>query len=115
MSFIAAIKTCFSKYADFSGRASLAEFWWFFLFTSLSNIVLNKVSIFLGLLFMLAVLIPALAVGARRLHDTDKSALFLLLWLLPVIGWIIVLVLMAMGPREPNRFGSASNLPAEVV
>ena len=45
--------------------------------------------------------------GARRLHDIDKSGWWLLLWFLPLIGWIILLVWAAQEGREPNRFGSA--------
>jgi uncharacterized membrane protein YhaH (DUF805 family) len=59
-------------------------------------------------LFSLAVLLPSLAVGARRLHDVDKSAWFLLLWLIPLIGWIVLIVLATQEGKEPNRFSSAA-------
>ncbi|MDP2134851.1 MAG: DUF805 domain-containing protein [Sulfuritalea sp.] len=104
MTFGESIKTCFSKYAEFNGRASRSEFWWWFLFTFLATAAAEIVSENLSALFSLAVLLPSLAVGARRLHDTDRSAWFLLLWFLPIIGWIILLVWAVQAAKEPNRF-----------
>jgi uncharacterized membrane protein YhaH (DUF805 family) len=91
MTFQEAIKICFQKYADFSGRAKRPEFWWFALFTFLASIILGVVSSMLSGLFSLAVLIPSLAVGARRLHDIGRSGWWQLIWLVPVIGWIIMI------------------------
>ncbi|MFY9329251.1 MAG: DUF805 domain-containing protein [Georgfuchsia sp.] len=107
MTFGEAISTCFSKYADFDGRASRAEFWWFFLFTFLASAAAGIVSQTLSALFSLGVLLPSLAVGARRLHDTDRSGWFLLLWLIPLIGWIVLLVWTVQEGKEPNRFSSS--------
>ncbi len=107
MTFGESIKACFSKYAAFDGRAVRSEFWWFALFTFLVSAGAGMVSQTLSGLFSLAVLLPSLAVGARRLHDIDKSGWWLLLWFLPLIGWIILLVWAAQEGREPNRFGSA--------
>lgn len=104
MTFGESISACFSKYATFDGRASRSEFWWFFLFTFLASAALGIVSDKLSGLFSLAVLLPSLAVGARRLHDTDRSAWFLLLWFIPIIGWIILIIWAAQEAREPNRF-----------
>jgi uncharacterized membrane protein YhaH (DUF805 family) len=59
-------------------------------------------------LFSLGVLLPSLAVGARRLHDTDRSAWFLLLWFVPFIGWIILIVWAIQEGKEPNRYSSAT-------
>jgi uncharacterized membrane protein YhaH (DUF805 family) len=91
MTFQEAIKMCFQKYADFSGRAKRPEFWWFALFTFLASMILGVVSSMLSGLFSLAVLIPSLAVGARRLHDIGRSGWWQLIWLVPVIGWIIMI------------------------
>ncbi|MDA8259800.1 MAG: DUF805 domain-containing protein [Betaproteobacteria bacterium] len=104
MTFGESIKTCFSKYAEFNGRASRSEFWWWFLFTFLVSAGAGMVSETLSGLFSLAVLLPGLAVGARRLHDTDRSAWFLLLWFIPIIGWIVLLVWAVQEAKEPNRF-----------
>lgn len=116
MGFVDAIKTCFSKYVDFKGRARRPEYWWWVLFNVLVSIVLGLVDLALaavhvpGVLSNLASLVfllPSLAVGVRRLHDTDRSGWWLLLWLIPLIGWIIVIVFLCQrGTDGPNRFGS---------
>lgn len=99
-----AVKTCFSKYVDFEGRASRAEFWWWFLFTVLTSLLISAVAPGLVGLFSLATLLPSLAVGARRLHDTNRSAWFLLLWWVPIVGWIVLIIWAVQQPKEPNRF-----------
>jgi len=104
MNFGDAIRTCFSKYATFDGRASRSEFWWWLLFTVLASAGASILSDKLSALFSLAVLLPSLAVGARRLHDTDRSAWFLLLWCIPFIGWLVLLVWAVQEGKEPNRF-----------
>lgn len=104
MTFGDSIGTCFSKYATFDGRASRSEFWWWFLFTLLASAGASIFSDKLSALFSLVVLLPSLAVGARRLHDTDRSGWFLLLWLIPLIGWLILLVWATQESKEPNRF-----------
>jgi uncharacterized membrane protein YhaH (DUF805 family) len=107
MTFGESIRACFSKYATFEGRASRSEYWWFFLFTFLASAATGIVSEALSGLFSLAVLLPSLAVGARRLHDVDRSGWFLLLWFIPIIGWIVLVIWMTQAGKEPNRFGSA--------
>ncbi len=104
MTFGESISTCFSKYATFDGRASRSEYWWFALFTFLVSVAAGMVSETFSGLFSLAVLLPSLAVGARRLHDINKSGWFLLLWLIPIIGWIVLLVWATQDGKEPNRF-----------
>jgi len=117
MDFGQSISTCLSKYATFSGRASRSEYWWFVLFSVLVSFGTQFLDIFLGLFLLnliasLALLLPSLAVGVRRLHDTDRSGWWLLLLLIPVIGWIVVLVFNCMrGTVGPNRFGE-DPLPA---
>jgi uncharacterized membrane protein YhaH (DUF805 family) len=107
MTFGESISTCFSKYATFEGRAARSEYWWWFLFVLLVSAATGMISETISGLFSLAVLLPGLAVGARRLHDTDHSGWFLLLWLIPVIGWIILLVWLVQEGKEPNRFSTA--------
>lgn len=91
MNFQESIKTCFSKYTDFEGRAKRPEFWWFVLFTLIASLILGVISDALSGIFSLLVLLPSLAVGARRLHDIGKSGWWQLLWLIPVIGWIVLI------------------------
>ncbi len=104
MTFGESIKTCFSKYADFSGRASRSEYWWWFLFLVLGTIAASIVNDTVSGLFSLATVLPSLAVGCRRLHDIDKSGWFQLLNLIPVIGWVILIYWAVQEGKEPNRF-----------
>lgn len=108
MTFAESISTCFKKYATFDGRATRSEYWWFFLFTFLVSGALSIVSEAFSGVFSLGVLLPSLAVGVRRLHDIDKSGWFLLLWFIPIIGWIILIVWAIQEGKEPNRFSSAA-------
>ncbi len=97
MNFGEAVKTCFRKYFDFSGRAMRSEYWWFYLFTILGSIVLSIVDLLvfgaeaadsfspLSSLFSLAVLLPTLAVAARRLHDTNRSGWWQLMPIAPLL------------------------------
>ena len=105
MTFADAIKTCFSKYADFSGRACREEFWYFALFTLLGSLVLSMIDNTASMVFSLVTLIPSTAAASRRLHDTNRSGWLQLLWLVPLIGWIIVVIFMAQDAKEPNQFG----------
>lgn len=104
MTFGDSIRSCFSKYAMFDGRAPRAEYWWWLLFTVLASAGAGIVSDKLSALFSLAVLLPSLAVGARRLHDTNRSGWFLLLWFVPLIGWLVLWLWAMQEGREPNRF-----------
>lgn len=88
MSMIESVTTCLKKYADFSGRASRSEYWYFWLLYFIVDVA-SRVSVHmipLYLLFVLvelALIIPLLAVSARRLHDTNRSAWWMLL---PVVN-----------------------------
>jgi uncharacterized membrane protein YhaH (DUF805 family) len=92
MTFTESIQTCFSKYADFNGRATKSEFWWWVLFVFLATFAANVLSEKLGILFSIGTLLPYIAVTARRLHDTNRSGWWQLIGLIPVIGWIIMIV-----------------------
>jgi len=115
MNFSQAVSTCLRKYVDFSGRASRPEFWWFFLFQIIVMVVTGMVSDVLNGIAGLALLLPALSVGARRLHDIGKSAWFLLLGLIPVLGFLILLYWCVQPSEGPNVYGppeSAPDVPA---
>ncbi|MFC6282645.1 MULTISPECIES: DUF805 domain-containing protein [Polaromonas] len=90
MNFGQAISTCFSKYATFSGRASRSEFWWFMLFEVILLGVTSAISDILYGIVALALVLPVLAVGARRLHDIGRTGWWQLLSL-TIIGSLVLL------------------------
>ena len=108
-SFPTAIRRGFRKFASFSGRSSRSEFWWWALLVSALWLVLGSALVFAwsstvdqgfvvlvaGTAVVVACLLPTLAVAVRRLHDTGRSGWFLLIALVPVLGWLVVLVLLA--------------------
>lgn len=118
--FPGAIRRALKKYADFSGRASRSEFWWWVLAVYVVNIILSAIrnavdggsmnagGTTIGIiitLFSLAVLVPYLAVFWRRLHDTNRSGGWFFLGLIPIIGTIILIVWLASAPKpEGQRF-----------
>lgn len=98
MNFQDSVKTCFNKYADFTGRASRPEYWWFFLFTLIASIVLSALNQYVSWLFSLATFIPSISVGARRLHETNRSGWWQLLWIVPLVGWIVIIIFLVQEP-----------------
>ena len=112
MNFGQAITSGFSNYVNFSGRAVRSEYWYWVLFVILVDIVTNIVDLALGVqvttgLFGLAVFLPGLAVAVRRLHDLDRSGWWFLLVLIPLIGWIVLIVwYCTKGTAGANRFGA---------
>lgn len=120
MDFQTAVRTVLlEKYATFSGRAPRSEFWWFFLFSILCNVVLSFIDrgLFggmaggegvgiLGALFSLAVLLPSIAVGVRRMHDQDRTGWWLLIAFVPLIGALVLLYFYVQkGTEGPNQYG----------
>ncbi len=96
----------FKKYTKFDGRASLSQFWYFVLFNVVISILLGFISHSLSGLYGLAVLIPSLAIGSRRLHDINKSGWMQLVMLIPIIGIIWLIILFAKkGDVSANDFG----------
>lgn len=120
--FGAAVQRAFRKYVVFGGRASLSEYWWFFLFNNLANIAMlcffmavtistvdpgteeiGALSIIAFLFWAggsLALVLPSLAAASRRLHDANFSGLLLLLYLLPGLGSLVVTIL-CLFPSNP--------------
>ena len=101
MTYFESIRTCFIKYADFNGRASRPEFWWFALFVTLLASALMYIHETLSSIFLIGVLLPFLAAGARRLRDSGKSAWSQLYLLIPVGGIIILCFYWASPPTNP--------------
>ena len=129
MTFSESIRTCFSKFVTWEGRAARSEYWYFVLFCLLSQIAAAVVDGVLGtgfkmanpmtgveqsmgygwvyMLTALALLLPNLAVLVRRLHDTDRSGWWYWIALIPLIGIILLIVWLASrGTNGTNRFGS---------
>lgn len=106
------------KYAVFEGRARRKEYWMFLLFHFLVSVVLAMVDGVLGVfskqagmglltgLYALAAIVPCIALTVRRLHDTDRGGLWILMSFVPLVGGIVMLVFMLLeGTSGGNRFG----------
>ncbi len=129
-SFGESVKNFFKGYVDFKGRATRAEFWWAFLFTTVIGIIIGIIELpailaaivagYIPLdptytelvpymipsyIFLFAMIIPQLALYWRRLHDTGKSGLFFLLYLIPVAGFIIMIVFCCQESDADNKYG----------
>jgi len=97
MGFADAVRSVFSKYVVFSGRARRSEFWWFSLFLLIVYIIVAAIDAAIGnsvllVIVWLATLLPSLAVTVRRLHDTGRSGWWFFITLIPLVGGIILLV-----------------------
>ncbi|MFG1347473.1 DUF805 domain-containing protein [Xanthobacter autotrophicus DSM 431] len=141
MTFTAAVRSCLSQYATFTGRAPRSEFWWFWVFT----LVVEVAAVFLGgLLFAgsvrevamgpgmssmhgfyvyafpnwlsgvvhLALILPSLAVAVRRLHDVGRSGWWLLIAFIPLGVFVLLFWWVQPSQREPNAHGLPPLLPA---
>ena len=105
MTFQESIKICFAKYADFNGRAKRSEYWWFVLFLVLASLALGLISSIVSGLFSLATIVPSISAAARRLHDTNRSGWWQLIALIPVLGWIVIIIFLAQqGNAEGNQY-----------
>lgn len=102
------LKKCFTEdFANFKSRARREEFWFFYLASVIISTIAGLIATWLSSLVGLVFLVPSLAVGARRLHDTGRSGWFMLLGLIPVVGAIILIVFFAQGGKpEANKWGA---------
>ena len=132
MSFTESIRTCISKFATFDGRASRSEFWWFYLFTVLVGFIgylpllvltalgatnpdggavsglvslLSVIFWILWFIVVIALVIPLLAVGCRRLHDRGQSGWLQLLLLVPCGGIVLLIFWVMEGTPGDNAYG----------
>ena len=121
LGFVDAVKICLTKYADFKGRASRPEYWWFALFSFMLAFVAAFIPAFfsafgptpftaflslINLLISLALILPSIAVAVRRLHDIDRTGWWILIGLVPLVGLIAMLVFLTKpGTAGQNRFG----------
>ena len=112
------------NYIGFGGRARRKEYWMFILVNFIFALVLSIVDKILGWewasgegvltsIYGLFILLPSWAVQFRRLHDTDRSAWWLLLLLIPIVGWIVILIFNCQsGTPGENRFGPDPKIAA---
>ena len=115
------IKVVRDNYINFEGRARRKEFWMFTLVYTIISLVTMGIDfvlfpeaelVNLNLLFTLGLLPPSIGVGVRRLHDTNKSGWWLLLWLLLLIGWVWILILYCLDSDiGDNDYGSSDKYP----
>lgn len=117
MGFAEAIQSCFKQYIGFTGRARRSEYWWFVLFGLIVGIVADLIDAMLGTMSEdtnvgvvgaivgLALLLPSIAVAIRRLHDTSRSGWWILIGLIPVVGWIILIVFYVQDSHPDNEYG----------
>lgn len=117
MTFGQSVATCFNKYAVFTGRASRSEYWWWFLFTFIVSFVVVFIAALIDedlgnvarIILQLAFLLPNLAVGIRRCHDSNHSGWW-------VICPIVNIVMMFM-PSDPsiNEYGAPEDRNTETL
>lgn len=99
-------------YADFEGRSSRSEFWWFFLWVFGISLVTGTLSLFaermlwtLVMVFLLTILLPTMALTVRRLHDIGWSGWWALLCFIPYFGFGILILCALPSEKSPNRYG----------
>ena len=118
MSFSEAVKDGFDHYAKFDGRASRSSFWWWVLFVIIVSIVANILDAAIDatiftIIVSLGLLLPNLSVAIRRLHDTGRTGWWILIGLIPLIGFIVLLIFyLEKGDPAENEYGPP---PADVT
>jgi len=111
------LKVVKEKYANFEGRARRSEYWYFALVNIIISVILGVIDSVIGIsvlggIYSLAVLVPSIAVGVRRMHDIGKSGWYLLVALIPIAGIIWLLVLLCKeGDTGPNEYGADPKNP----
>lgn len=100
----------FKKYTDFNSRSRRKEYWMFVLIYSIIIIGLSLIDAFVGTIwlstiFSLVLIIPSISITTRRLHDTGRSGWWQLIYLIPLIGFIVMLVFLCQNSHEENRYG----------
>lgn len=120
MSFADAVRSVLTQYANFTGRARRSEYWWYALATAVVYFVLGIVAAaihtsVLTYLVALALFVPTLAVSVRRLHDTGRSGWWVLVDLVPLVGWIVLLVFFVQDSQPGANAYGPSPKEADVV
>ena len=105
-----AVRSVLSQYAGFTGRARRSEYWFWTLAVIIASIVASILDSIIGaqifgIVLILATIVPGIAVGIRRLHDISKSGWFLLSWLIPLVGAIVLIVWFVGDSHPDNEYG----------
>lgn len=111
-----AVRTCFARYATFTGRAGRSEYWWFVLFVVLAGCLTARVDAVLGgravtTVLFLATVVPSFAVSTRRLHDTGRSGWWVLLGVVPVVDVALLVFYVLAGQPARNAYGPSPGRP----
>lgn len=112
MDFMSAVKHVFANYANFQGRARRSEYWWFYLFAIICNVVASVVDASIGLpilsiVVLLGLLIPGIAVSVRRMHDIGRSGWWIFIVLIPLVGIILYIYwFVQRGTVGSNEWGA---------
>lgn len=125
MNFTAAIRSFWSRFADFKGRSRRSEYWYVQLFLVVTNLAVAGIDLALmdgdldrfianggggivGLIWIFATIVPALAVLIRRLHDTGRTGWWALVGFVPFVGAIVLLVFtVSDSSSEENKYGTS--------
>lgn len=105
ITFVEAIKLFYSRYTDFSGRSTRAEFWWIALYCFVGGAICSAISEYIGYVFGIVNIVPNIAIAIRRMHDIGKSGWWILINFIPLIGWIWYIVLCVKPSDGPNQWG----------
>ena len=112
MGFGEAVSTCLRKYVTFAGRATRPEYWWFSLFAVIVYVIafvvdLSAHTFVFDLIVSLGLLLPTLAVTTRRLHDAGRSGWWWLIALIPLVGGIWLIVILAEDSKPDGSYATA--------
>lgn len=106
-----AVRSVLSQYATFSGRARRSEYWFFYLAIVIVSVVASILDLIIGMQILgwivaAATIVPSISASARRLHDTGRSGWWQLIGIIPVIGWILLIVWLATDSNPgDNQYG----------
>ena len=114
-----AVKTVLANYVNFDGRSGRGEFWWWVVAYIVGSIVVGIVGTILGIsmllsnLYSLGLFLPSLAVSVRRFHDIGKTGWWVLISIIPIIGWIAAIYFWAQPSQAgANDYGAGPQGPA---